>query len=1708
MEDADLVCSECRQKYSKGERCPRALFCGHTFCTHCLDQVILRKSRRCPICTRPFIALSATQLPTDFTLLKRASSKTDPGSSFNVSGISSYLSKSLNSDPQKKIPSRTLSSNSSPSELSSSVSSVAAKKPLNSSLSLQTSSSLRSLSATSASQGYKSTISPTTTKSFHLPSIGTTSPTYSILTPRLSSVPATTTTSPSSLPITQETKSSSTSSREVTASLSNNNIYDAKLPRTPTLEKLSSKSQPQGSLTYKLPTIRTKLNIDNQDSEPRRSSSLDSDNVGEGLSEASVMGLHDNLKKTDSCPVSSSESPSAKEQDSITSFKPYTPRDEFLNKKPTDAASSAYKVTSTRLLTGSPQLPLTSRVSKITGQDQRFGDPSAPALPSTKPPPATSKDSVGTTFSLKSLSSLSTSSPHVSSGKKSSRNEGISSSTPSHVLNMCRSITTKSRKLSSGGDTAGVPVTDDPLLHTNTETPEKLFTSSCWTTQPRDPRVVSSPARQNSFITDLTPSKTLLCDDDDKPYDQNKAELDPEMRKTKSFDLQPPDAVHPPITTVEETINTERENYPSLLSLGVEDTSSENLGKSDSVDNHPKIVSSHRKGERVSKMSNEAPKKESSRPAVTDDLETTNMKNRTSSLSPDRPQSGHPSRESGKLEESEIRSPADAPRDVGKLARSSSLSARLSARTSFILKSLKEETDEHSAYSKRPAREGNNVPRNDLKSPDLPSTSFKDRLSSRTSYLSSTDEEKVENPVEVSGSHNSYMKSTNSRIEVQRAKSDTTKPGSDELTRSLQSGTREVPEGRQGLSLSPSREKIMQINRFTTGKSESVHPEGLDIVPNRRDLKPHLPGSPSASSSEKMVSPAAAGGVYTSKQTEVKSNKQSEEGDALHEGTSVTQTRQTCIDKEPSVRQSLSSRFLASKAAKHPDTAPTGRDEQINKNLHQSSDINDEDAVSGTKSAPNTSIYERYSAPSWKPGSAYSRISFKSSQQGKSQRSSGPDAKSPNSQTTEIDKKSNNKSGISSSTYNNRGSTDSSKATSSTSGEHQNPHYPLSPSTRQALAPRPWSGLSVRRLQDVYSRSSESFSGDNTKTVSVTSAETKSPISPLRDAVNFDAQHSTTTGVLGPSGDRYYGTDSIVQEKTEPECKIEKRPTLYSQIIYHDKLAELQIGNVPSVQNEGESEDDATTQPSGETEHSEKIKEFEKDDLDDLVVATIHTDSHHRLTGSDSRLRSCDELVEPQIKIQFSGTAARKRYPRPATKDTVQDIWRARKARQKYSMAATSKQTPKTCDEMPEEAGEAGGSHQLRRVRHWVKDTTSSESPQASLRADSSDLQLNRHRSNLKGTINTTGGSSRAAASSISHDQKKFTQERENESDDDDVGNFVPASTRLFCDPVAGGPVSGDHGAQGQEVQTETHTTTTHGVNVTSDFSQKSDLFQYSGPDSVDAHPIGTTTHNSPRKVKITNLTPLETNLDTLETRPMLPTTEQGSAVINTEPDSGFDTSCTDSVGPSPNENPNNIYLTDPPFISEETVREPFTVTSEGRPGVGCCCSTHGSLLHLYCKSCEMWVCDSCLDLVHQPPPQGRCQVVTAADAVLYMKMVHTEFFSSRVNTLDHFREELKKLLTECDNSIREHDANLNQLKLKVQEEATLMRGIESMRNLALQKLKKVDYWEELLRQNAERISQSSSSQDIVSAVEANRSNILTSIMEDVNPLQFTLSYS
>nr|XP_053635091.1 uncharacterized protein LOC128690405 [Cherax quadricarinatus] len=405
MDENQLECQECRQSYGSGERCPRSLFCGHTFCTKCLDRAIVSGRRRCSSCGRPFIATSAAQLPTDYALLRRCSARADDAGSLKTPGTPAYNLKLQNADSSSSTrhssgasshDSRFVNSASSSSNMqtlsasnhddSKSLSSTSSSSlptyntsgfPSKSSstdsspFDLQTYSS-RLLSATEYSQKDLSSGAPQITKNYFFPPIDTVTITTSSLTPRFSSAPAVT-----------RSLSSPSDSRLGSSFLEKEKFCDNAIvnrdetdsPRSSVLMRILNKEEPSSrppALTYKFPTIRTRFSIGNRESK----ASLESNNDDVRSSEEGVRSLHGELKKKRSSPLTTSElsfKNSAKteaEQSYVVSShsRHNTSRSDSLTKMhPELKCTPAKDISSVRL-------PLTSRVSKIANQDQRLAD--------------------------------------------------------------------------------------------------------------------------------------------------------------------------------------------------------------------------------------------------------------------------------------------------------------------------------------------------------------------------------------------------------------------------------------------------------------------------------------------------------------------------------------------------------------------------------------------------------------------------------------------------------------------------------------------------------------------------------------------------------------------------------------------------------------------------------------------------------------------------------------------------------------------------------------------------------------------------------------------------------------------------------------------------------------------------------------------------------------------------------------------------------------------------------------------------------------------------------------------------------------------------------------------------------------------------------------------------------------------------------------
>ncbi len=62
-----LSCNVCFEWYGQGDKCPRILACGHSFCQSCLTN-ILKNNRSCPSCRKRIKYLSVQDIPPNYDL--------------------------------------------------------------------------------------------------------------------------------------------------------------------------------------------------------------------------------------------------------------------------------------------------------------------------------------------------------------------------------------------------------------------------------------------------------------------------------------------------------------------------------------------------------------------------------------------------------------------------------------------------------------------------------------------------------------------------------------------------------------------------------------------------------------------------------------------------------------------------------------------------------------------------------------------------------------------------------------------------------------------------------------------------------------------------------------------------------------------------------------------------------------------------------------------------------------------------------------------------------------------------------------------------------------------------------------------------------------------------------------------------------------------------------------------------------------------------------------------------------------------------------------------------------------------------------------------------------------------------------------------------------------------------------------------------------
>lgn len=69
MDEEGLSCIICEEQYSD-RRNPRALNCGHSFCTPCLNQLFMQNFRTCPECRAVIRNASVKTIPINYSLLR------------------------------------------------------------------------------------------------------------------------------------------------------------------------------------------------------------------------------------------------------------------------------------------------------------------------------------------------------------------------------------------------------------------------------------------------------------------------------------------------------------------------------------------------------------------------------------------------------------------------------------------------------------------------------------------------------------------------------------------------------------------------------------------------------------------------------------------------------------------------------------------------------------------------------------------------------------------------------------------------------------------------------------------------------------------------------------------------------------------------------------------------------------------------------------------------------------------------------------------------------------------------------------------------------------------------------------------------------------------------------------------------------------------------------------------------------------------------------------------------------------------------------------------------------------------------------------------------------------------------------------------------------------------------------------------------------
>ena len=86
-------------QYDEDTHCPKLLFCGHTFCTKCINNIFRSDHLKCPLCNREFPVASVDDLPKNFALLDLIQSNSVQVETANVSNPNG-------NEAQQRVPSQ------------------------------------------------------------------------------------------------------------------------------------------------------------------------------------------------------------------------------------------------------------------------------------------------------------------------------------------------------------------------------------------------------------------------------------------------------------------------------------------------------------------------------------------------------------------------------------------------------------------------------------------------------------------------------------------------------------------------------------------------------------------------------------------------------------------------------------------------------------------------------------------------------------------------------------------------------------------------------------------------------------------------------------------------------------------------------------------------------------------------------------------------------------------------------------------------------------------------------------------------------------------------------------------------------------------------------------------------------------------------------------------------------------------------------------------------------------------------------------------------------------------------------------------------------------------------------------------------------------------------------------------------------------------